>query len=164
MVTRVRVLMCCAVLTAACVAPLAQPAPLVGTWEYRQANSASATGLDNEGERLVIREVAGGQLVAEYFGLERSGEHGLFYSAVSATIEVAPDGTVRLTVPARRLFQKRPESLERAAKLESAGRTAYELSLSGRVVGEELVMACSAGGASCPDSRMGFRRVPPPRK
>ena len=163
MLTRVHVVICCGVLTTACVAHMAQPAPLVGTCEYRQANSGSATGLDSEGERLVIRD-AGGQLVAEYFGLERSGEHGLFYTAVRAAIEVAPDGTVRLTVPARQLFHKRPESLEQAAKLESAGRTAYELSLSGRVVGEELVMACSAGGSSCPDSRMGFRRVPSSRK
>ena len=79
----------------------------------------------------MIREGADGTLVAEYFGLERGGDHGLFYTAVRTTIEVVPDGTVRLTVPARRLFRTRPESVEHAAKLESAGRTAYELSLAG---------------------------------
>lgn len=141
---------------------MAQPATLMGTWEYRQANSASATGVDAEGERLVFRRAAEGQLVVHYFGLERAGDAGLFYSAVEATeLKVDPDGTVRLTVPARRLFRKRPKSLDEAASLEQAGSTTFALSLSGRLTGENLELSCSAGGDSCPDSRMVFRRLLP---
>lgn len=149
-------------LSAACATPLAQPATLMGTWEYRQTNSASPTGVDPEGERLVFRRAADGQLVVHYFGLERAGDVGLFYTAVEATgLNVDPDGTVRLTVPARRLFRKRPQSLEESRALEPAGSTAFELSFSGRLTDGNLVMSCSAGGDSCPDSRMVFQRLSP---
>jgi hypothetical protein len=134
----------------------------MGTWEYRQTNSASPTGVDAEGERLVFRRAADGQLVVHYFGLERAGDAGLFYTAVEAKgLKVEPDGTVRLTVPARRLFRKRPESLEESATLGPAGSTTFELSLSGRLTEENLDVSCSAGGDSCPDSRMVFRRLSP---
>jgi hypothetical protein len=147
-------------LSAASSTAAAQPAALIGTWEYRQANSASPTGVDREGERLVFRRTADGQLVVLYLGLERAGEHGLFYTAVEATgLKIDPDGTVHVTVPARRLFRKRAESLEEAAKLEPAGSTKFELSLSGRLSDESLVVSCSAADGSCPDSRMVFRRV-----
>lgn len=66
-----RTLLFCVALSAACATPLAQPATLMGTWEYRQTNSASPTGVDAEGERLVFRRAADGQLVVHYFGLER---------------------------------------------------------------------------------------------
>ena len=159
MVTRAQV--CgAALLFTACAAPLAQPAMLVGTWEYRQANPARPSGVDAEGERLVIRRAADGRLVADYFGLERTGDHGLFYSAVAATgLNADPDGTLRLTVPGRRLFRTRPASVAQAATLETAGSTAFELSLSGRLANGNLVVSCSAGGDSCPDSQMVFRRV-----
>lgn len=155
-------LVSCLTVFADCAAPLAQPATLIGTWEYRQANSARPTGLDREGERLVFLRAAGGQVVALFFGLERAGEAGLFYTAVEATgLKVDPNGTVRLTVPTRRLFRKRPKSLEEATKLEPAGSTTFELSLSGRLTEENLVMTCLAGGDSCPNSRMVFRRLSP---
>ena len=154
-----RFVVACAGIVAICVARAAQPAGIVGEWEYRQANSASATGFDREGERLVFREAAGGRLIAEYYGLERTGEHGLFYTAVEATAVVTgPGGNVRLTVPARQLFRTRPRTLRDAARLESAGATKDELVLTGRIDKDVLEMMCSAAAGSCPDSRMTFRR------
>jgi hypothetical protein len=154
-----RLVVPCAVLVAICGAHAAQRTGIVGEWEYRQTNSASATGFDREGERLVFREAAGGRLTAEYYGLERAGEHGLFYTAVEATeVATGPDGTVRLTVPPRRLFRARPRTLNDAARLESAGATKDELVLTGRINKDVLEMTCSGAAGSCPDSRMTFRR------
>jgi hypothetical protein len=137
----------------------------MGTWEYRQANVGSPTGLDSEGERLMFRRAADGRLVVDYFGLEREGEHGLYYTAVEVTgFKIDPDGTVRLIVPARRLFRTRPASVENAATLKEAGFTKGELSFSGQLTGENLVVSCSAQLNDCPESRMIFRRLPPPAR
>jgi hypothetical protein len=107
----------------------------------------------------VLKQDADGRLVAEYFGLERMGEHGLFYTAVQArAVAVDADGNVRLTIPARRLFRTRPASLAEAAKLEAAGSTKDELALTGRRVANTLELSCSGPAGSCPDSRMVFRR------
>jgi hypothetical protein len=136
----------------------------VGTWEYRQANSASPTGVDDEGERLVFRQTRTGQIAADYFGLERAGEHGLFYTAVETKgLKVDPDGTIRLTIPARRLYRSRPKSLEEAATLALAGSTTDELFFSGKLTDGTLVVSCSElpSLSRCPDSRMTFRRLSP---
>ena len=157
------VLFCLALAAPGC-ATLAQPPSLVGTWEYRQANSASPTGVDDEGERLVFRQTAAGQLVADYFGLERAGEHGLFYTAVEAKgLKVEPDGTIRLTIPARRLHRSRPNSLEEAATLALAGSTTDELFFIGKLTDGTFVVSCSElpSRNRCPDSRMVFRRLSP---
>ena len=58
-------------------------AAFIGTWEYRQRNSASPTGYDAEGERIELKK-QGRSIQGLYFGLQREGEHGLF----------APGGTV----------------------------------------------------------------------
>lgn len=134
---------------------------MVGTWDYRQKNAASPSGFDLEGERLVIRRVNRSALAADYFGLERSGEHGLFYSAVEATdIAQESTGALRFTVPARRLFRNRPETVMRATQLESVGSTAFQLSLRAILVADELVISCTAAGDSCPEPVMTFRRAP----
>ena len=95
------------------------------------------------------------------FGLERAGEHGLYFTAVEATDVIQePEGALRFTVPTRRLFRTRPETVARATQMESAGSSAYHLSMRAVVVANELVVSCTAGGASCPDSVMTFRRTP----
>ena len=70
---------------------LAAQAPnLAGPWEYRQANAARADGVVAEGERLIVVRQADGRLTGQYFGLERTGDHGLFYTAVDVgAIDVA---------------------------------------------------------------------------
>ncbi|RPJ06621.1 MAG: hypothetical protein EHM36_06745, partial [Deltaproteobacteria bacterium] len=54
---------------------------LSGTWEYTQKNSTTETGFDPQGERLELLSQTG-TLKGIYHGLEREGEHGLFYSIV----------------------------------------------------------------------------------
>ena len=148
-----------AVALAAAVPPAQRPA-LEGTWEYRQANSARPQGVDAEGERLVIARAADGTLTAQYFGLEREGEHGLFYTAVEATAVGATDaGGITLTVPARQLHRTRPRSLTHARALESAGQTRELLTFSARLHADgTLVAACTAAPGACPDATMVFRR------
>jgi hypothetical protein len=135
-------------------------APFIGEWEYRQANSARAEGVDPEGERLeIVRE--GGAVAVRYFGLEREGEHGLFYTATDVgALSLAEGGTLTFTVPARRLFSRRPESLDaaRAAVDDRAGVTREELVLTGRIQDGRLVLFCSSDGAGCPERAMTFRK------
>jgi hypothetical protein len=101
-----------------------------------------------------------GAPIAEYYGLERAGEHWLFYTAVEATnVAVDRDGNVRLTVPARQLFRTRPRTLQEAARLESAGMTKDVLVFTGRVEGDALDLSCSGVADACPDARMLFRRL-----
>ena len=146
----------------ACASPFAQPAsPLAGPWEYRQANAARPEGVDAEGERLVVSIGPDGQPAVQYFGLERTGDHGLFYTAVRAVrVAIGSHETLTLVVPARQLYRARPVSLEDAAALPRTGVTRYELTLRGTLTDGALVMTCSAAvGDTCPDSRMTFRRL-----
>lgn len=138
---------------------LAAQRALAGTWEYRQANSARPDGFDAEGERLVIDSGTGGRVSAQYFGLEREGEHGLFYTAVDVgALDVAADGTIRFIVPARTLYRTRPTTLADAARLESAGSTTDVLTFTGRVTGDILALTCAARAGACPAARLVFHR------
>jgi hypothetical protein len=138
---------------------LAQPESPVGTWEYRQRNVGNPTRVDPEGERLVIAP-AGERIAIAYFGLEREGEHGLYYTAVQATnVQRANGGRVDFTVPARTLYRTRPTSLAHAASLESAGVATYPLRLTAVRRGEVLIVTCASDDWSCPEPTMTFMRV-----
>jgi hypothetical protein len=54
----------------------------LGAWEYRQR---AGDGYDKEGERIEL-SCGGGSMQGLYFGLEREGEHGLFYTLVEMAI------------------------------------------------------------------------------
>jgi hypothetical protein len=145
---------------------LASPAPapaqgtLAGTWEYRQANPARPDGVDAEGERLVVTRTGDGRFTAHYFGLEREGEHGLFYTAVDVgAVEIGADGTIRFVVPARTLYRTRPATLAAAGGLESAGSTKDALTFAGRLTDDTLTFTCTATRGACPDARLVFRAV-----
>lgn len=85
------------------------PKRLVGTWEYRQA---AGDRYDDQGERIELR-CSGHSLQGLYFGLEREGEHGLFYTAVEMkNVKGRANGEVSFTVPARDLFHQRPKTFE----------------------------------------------------
>ena len=132
-------------------------ARFVGVWEYRQAAGA---GFDAEGERIEL-SCRGGALRGLYFGLEREGEHGLFYTAVEMTnLRVTPDGVLSFTVPERELFSERPTSLEdvRQKKVTWAGLTRDELSMRGRLEAGRLVVTCTSTSHSCPEDVMVFRK------
>jgi hypothetical protein len=133
------------------------PREFVGTWEYRQA---AGDGLDAEGERLEL-SCGGASLSGHYLGLEREGEHGLFYTAVEVTgLAVGSAGRISFVVPERELFHTRPPSVAaaRQKRLESAGITRDALHFEGALEGKKLILGCTAQGGACPDATMVFRR------
>jgi len=133
------------------------PPPLLGAWEYRQRAGDS---YDAEGERLQL-SCSDKILTGLYYGLEREGEHGLFYTLVAVTeVKVSPDADLSFTVPARELFYKRPKSLQdiKGKKLESAGFTRDELHIRGRLKDGNLALSCASESGSCPEKVMVFRR------
>jgi hypothetical protein len=143
-----------------------QPDPLagfVGTWEYRQENSAAPGGYDDVGERLEMTR-RGNELRIVYFGVEREAEHGLYFSVVEAESVAANDeGRVEFVVPERRYHDTRPSSLRAERSGSSNGCCAEVLEYSGQLVGDELRLACrqrQRGYSLCPDSTVVFRRGP----
>src|SRR5262245_50249317 len=131
----------------------------LGTWEFRERNSASATGYDPEGERLEI-ERRGDSVVARYFGLERMGDEGLYYTAVEVKeLKLTKRGQLSFVVPERFLFHKRPANLNEAKALEGhAGITRYELRMTGTVIKGNLELACSSEFSECPDGHLVFKK------
>jgi hypothetical protein len=132
---------------------------LLGAWEYRQR---AGDGYDAEGEKLQL-SCRDKVLQGLYYGLEREGEHGLFYTLVEVTsLKVGPEAGLSFTVPGRELFYERPKDLQEVTgkKLESAGFTRDELHIQGRLKDGSLVLSCTSKGGSCPESVMGFRKSP----
>ena len=133
-----------------------KPSPIIGNWEYRQANSASGTGFDAEGERLEIKLV-GNTTTGSYFGLERLGEY-LLYTAVNVTeLNVSKD-SVSFVVPARSFFSTRPKSVADAKNENAGGGTRTQLKMAGQLEGGKLVIHCTSSDNSCPDSTLIFEQ------
>lgn len=135
-------------------------APFLGTWEYRQRNSASPTGYDAEGERIELKK-QGGSIQGLYFGLQREGEHGLYYTLVEIKdIEVSEGGKISFRIPERDIYRERPRSLEeiQRVKRKSAGFTRVELEFQGQLKNGELVLRCIADPIECPEEVMAFRK------
>jgi len=129
----------------------------LGSWEYRQAAGA---GFDPEGERLQLscRE---GSLRGLYFGLERAGEHGLFYTLVDMKeLRITPDGALWFLVPERELYSERPRNIEeiRLKKVTWAGVTRDTLVMRGRLERGNLYLTCTSIHGLCPDKVMMFRK------
>jgi hypothetical protein len=138
----------------------AQAPGLEGSWEYRQANPGRPYGVDAEGERLVIARSTRGELTAQYFGLERTGEHGLYYTAVEARVTSVADHVIRVVVPERTLLRTRPRSLEHARTLESAGVTRDPLTFHASLVSDgRLLATCTAAAGACPARELVFHRM-----
>ncbi len=128
----------------------------VGTWEYRQRAGA---GYDEEGERIEMRS-KGKSLDGIYFGLEREGEHGLFYTAVELQgLKVTKD-RIYFIVPERHLFNVRPKSVKEAKQNESksSGYSREELHMEGQLKGGSLMVTCTSEADGCPDTIMEFRK------
>ena len=131
------------------------PRQLLGSWEYRQA---SGGGSDAEGERLEL-SCSGDTLRGLYHGLEREGEHGLYYTLVEVRdLKVDQAGLISFVVPERELFQQPPSALTAAQqkRLTSSGITRDQLDFHGRMENQKLVLTCTAKGNSCPERRMVF--------
>jgi hypothetical protein len=129
-------------------------APFLGSWEYRQS---AGTAYDPEGEILELAEREGA-LHGTYLGLEREGEHGLFYTAVELReLRVSEDGELAFTVPERELFHERPRSLADRAARVPAGHTREELHFTGVVQDGTLRLDCRPVPA-CPAPVMVFKK------
>jgi hypothetical protein len=128
---------------------------LLGVWEYRQANFARPDGFDREGERLRFTR-KGDALQGLYFGLEREGEHGLFYTLVEMKDISVTGDRISFVVPARGLYAQRPTRLGEPPG--DSGFTRYELKYEGALTGEGLALRCSGQFGACPDQQLLFRR------
>lgn len=128
----------------------AQP-ELAGRWQYLQPP-------DRQGEVLDI-VLEGGRHRAVMNGLERAGEHGLFYYvAEAADLTVAPDGSISFIIGERVLFRKRPP-LSRPGSEGNAGVTRDTLRFHGKMERGTLVLRCDAPPGACPDTVLHFKRL-----
>jgi hypothetical protein len=153
-------LMCLGALLSLSAARSADETPCLtrftGVWEYRQAAGES---VDSEGERLELTCSRKG-LRGVYYGLEREGDEGLFYTAVEVRNLTITGDDIAFVVPERALFSTRPHRLETVIRkeLRPAGVTRDELSFHGRLDHQKLVLTCAAKMSTCPDGRMIFHR------
>ncbi len=135
--------------------------PFLGAWEYRQRNSASPTGYDDEAERLELYE-KGGSIQGLYFGLERAGDHGLLYTLVEIkNVEVSEVGKITFIVPSRFLYPVRPSSLDEAEEMnkhQTGGFTRIELKFGGQLKNGHLILQCISDPGECPEDVMIFRK------
>lgn len=127
------------------------PSSLAGRWQYLQSP-------DTKGEILDL-VTSSGQWRGIMNGLERAGEHGLFYYVIEIEkLAVTPDGSISFEIGERELFTKRPV-LSHLGGNGDGGFTRYRMRFSGRMVGEEIVLQCDDEDGSCPDSSLRFKRL-----
>jgi hypothetical protein len=129
----------------------------LGAWEYRQR---AGDGYDKEGERIELT-CGGSFMQGLYFGLEREGEHGLFYTLVEvADLKLGTDGILSFTVLERDLFRERPRNLQEVEQKRgiSAGLTRDTLHMQGRLQAGTLILTCTSKGHSCPEDVMLFHK------
>lgn len=131
--------------------------PLLGKWEYRQANSGYKSGFDPEGEQLEIREI-NGKITGSYLGLERMGEEGLYYTATHVTTFKFEGGKLSFIVPGRSFYSVRPKSVADAERMKDVGATKMELKFTGEIENGKLVLHCSSNDNSCPDEKLTFEK------
>lgn len=126
-------------------------AALVGRWQYLQPP-------DQEGEVLDI-SFSGGRYRAIMNGLERAGEHGLFYYVIEpADFTVAVDGSIGFTVGERSFFGARPP-LSRIGGQGNRGVSRDQMRFHGRIERGDLVLQCEGAGGSCPDAMLRFKKI-----
>ena len=136
-------------LVAASVSANDRELSLAGRWRYLQPPDA-------EGEVLELR-VSSGQWIGIMNGLERMGEHGLYYYVVEVeSLEVTPGGAVRFAVGERTLFRRRPPLSRLGEIRDDAGLARDRLRFAGRLEALDLVLRCIG---SCPDTVLRFQRI-----
>jgi hypothetical protein len=128
------------------------PASLLpGRWQYLQPP-------DTEGEILDLVVSADGWR-GIMNGLERAGEHGLFYYVAEVEqLAVEPDGNLSFEVGSRSFFSQRP-ALSQLAGEGDSGFARARLSFAGRLEAGDLVLRCTDDDGSCPDSTLRFERI-----
>jgi hypothetical protein len=122
-----------------------------GRWEYIQPP-------DREGEVLDLWE-SGSRYRGIMNGLERAGEHGLFYFVVEVQkLNISTESTISFVVGERSFFARRP-SLSVLDVTGDSGHARDLMRFEGRLDGADLVLRCSGSGGSCPAEIMRFKRV-----
>lgn len=130
------------------------PPSLTGRWQYLQPP-------DKEGEVLDLF-ASSRQWRGVMNGLERAGEHGLFYYVVEVEkLSVAPDGSIGFEIGERSLFIKRP-ALSHLGGNGDGGLDRSRMRFSGRIGDEDIVLQCADEDGSCPDSTLRFNRLATP--
>lgn len=130
------------------------PPSLSGRWQYLQPP-------DTEGEVLDL-VASSRQWRGVMNGLERAGEHGLFYYVVEVEkLFVAPDGSISFEIGERQFFRKRP-NLSHLQGSGDGGLARSRMRYSGRIAGGDLVLQCADDDGSCPDSTLRFKRLAMP--
>lgn len=135
-----------------------QPGPILGRWEYRQA--ALPGEFDPEGEILEFA-IVNGKVTGTYHGLQREGEHGLFYTLVDVdSLALGDNRKISFIVPPRAFYSKRISSKTDLETEEprSAGFSKGILKFNGEIVGDKLVLKCASDMNECPDDKMVFRK------
>ncbi len=126
-------------------------ASLAGRWQYLQPP-------DTEGEVLDLFTTSN-HWRGIMNGLERAGEHGLFYYVVEIEkLVVLPDGNISFEIGERQFFAQRP-ALSHLGGNGDSGFARLHLRFSGRIVGGDLVLYCSDEDGSCPDSTLRFKKL-----
>jgi hypothetical protein len=129
---------------------------LIGRWQYLQPP-------DREGEVLDFSYSAG-RWHGVMNGLERAGEHGLFYYVVAVgNLAVESNGGIRFEIGERAFHSKRP-ALSRLGGQGGGGFARSRMRFSGRLEGGDLVLRCEDNDGSCPDSILRFKKMPVARK
>lgn len=127
------------------------PPSLAGRWQYLLPP-------DTEGEVLDL-VVSSGHWRGIMNGLERAGEHGLFYYVVEIEkLAIAPDGIISFEIGERKFFIKRPP-FSHLGGHSDGGFARRHMHFSGRIVGVDLVLQCNDEDGSCPDSTLRFKRL-----
>lgn len=149
-----RTLVALFILTALAAVAIAAPSEpgLVGRWQYLQPP-------DQEGEVLDLSYSAG-RWHGVMNGLERAGEHGLFYYVVAVgNLAVETDGGIRFEIGERSFHHKRP-ALSHLGGQGDGGFARSRMRFAGRLEGGDLVLRCEDDDGSCPDSILRFKKIP----
>ena len=149
-----RVLVAMLILTALAAVAIAGPSEpgLAGRWQYLQPP-------DHEGEVLDLSYSAG-RWHGVINGLERAGEHGLFYYVVAVgNLAVESNGDIRFEIGERSFHHKCP-ALSHLGGPGDGGFARSRMRFAGQLEGGDLVLRCEDDDGSCPDSILRFKKMP----
>jgi hydrogenase maturation factor HypE len=92
-------------------------------------------------------------------GLERAGEHGLFYYVVEASdLAIGAGSTISFTVGERSFVSRRPP-LSKLGVEGTRGLARDQMRFRGKMEGGDVVLICEGAGNSCPASTLRFKRI-----
>jgi len=119
----------------------------VGSWKYEVSGVV---------ERLEL-VLTDDTLQGIYFGMDFGGERSPYFTATIVSSLSLEDGNLlSFVIPPRKIFGERPDSFEEAEAVQGYGFTRSEMTMTGRLDGETLVLACFSTQTVCPAPEMNF--------